>query len=140
MIAGSGLTHASRKPEARLIFLRARVQKRFPTPFIPPREKLYQIQFLEIGTDKDHVHVLAQAVPRYSVTKVVTIIKSLTAKEIFRRAPQVKRQLWGGELWTDEYYASTVGKHGNENMIGNYVKQQGDTYQKLYDNQQLALF
>ena len=103
-------------------------------------EKRYQIQFLEIGTDKDHVHFLVQSVPRYSVTKVVTIIKSLTAKEIFRRAPQVKRQLWGGELWTDGYYASTVGKHGNENMIGNYVKQQGDTYQKLYENQQLALF
>ena len=103
-------------------------------------ETRYQIQFLEIGTDKDHVHVLVQSVPRYSVTKVVTIIKSLTAKEIFRRAPQVKRQLWGGELWTDGYYASTVGKHGNENMIGNYVKQQGDTYQQLYENQQLALF
>ena len=103
-------------------------------------EKRYQIQFLEIGTDKDHVHVLVQSVPRYSVTKVVTIIKSLTAKEIFRRAPQVKRQLWGGALWTDGYYASTVGKHGNENMIGNYVKQQGCTYQQLYENQQLALF
>ena len=103
-------------------------------------EKRYQIQFLEIGTDKDHVHFLVQSVPRYSVTKVVTIIKSLTAKEIFRRAPQVKRQLWGGELWTDGYYASTVGKHGNENMIGNYVKQQGGTYQQLYENQQLALF
>ena len=103
-------------------------------------EKRYQIQFLEIGTDKDHVHVLVQSVPRYSVTKVVTIIKSLTAKEIFRRAPQVKRQLWGGALWTDGSYASTVGKHGNENMIGNYVKQQGGTYQQLYENQQLALF
>ena len=103
-------------------------------------EKRYQIQFLEIGTDKDHVHFLVQSVPRYSVTKVVTIIKSLTAKEIFRRAPQVKRQLWGGELWTDGYYASTVGKHGNESMIGNDVKQQGGTYQKLYENQQLALF
>ncbi|MBI4003301.1 MAG: IS200/IS605 family transposase [Nitrospira defluvii] len=103
-------------------------------------EKRYQIKFLEIGTDKDHVHVLVQSVPRYSVMKVVTIIKSLTAKEIFRRAPQVKQQLWGGELWTDGYYASTVGKHGNENMIGNYVKQQGDTYQKLYENQPLALF
>lgn len=103
-------------------------------------ENRYQIKFLEIGTDQDHVHFLVQSVPRYSVTKVVTIIKSLTAKEIFRRVPQVKRQLWGGELWTDGYYASTVGKHGNENLIGNYVKQQGDTYQKLYENQQLALF
>ena len=103
-------------------------------------EQRYQLKFLEIGTDKNHVHFLVQAVPRYSVTKVVTIIKSLTAKEIFRRAPQVKEQLWGGELWTDGYYASTVGRHGNETMIGKYVKQQGEAYQKLYTNHQLALF
>ena len=103
-------------------------------------EQRYQLKFLEIGTDKNHVHFLVQAVPRYSVTKVVTIIKSLTAKEIFRRAPQVKEQLWGGELWTDGYFASTVGKHGNETMIGKYVKQQGDVYQKLYAHHQLALF
>ena len=100
----------------------------------------YQLKFLEIGTDKNHVHFLVQAVPGYSVTKVVTIIKSLTAKEIFRRIPQVKEQLWGGELWTDGYYASTVGKHGNETMRGKYVQQQGDAYQKLYTNHQLALF
>jgi putative transposase len=103
-------------------------------------EQRYQLKFLEIGTDKNHVHFLVQAVPGYSVTKVVTIIKSLTAKEIFRRAPQVKEQLWGGELWTDGYYASTVGKHGNEAMIGKYVKQQGDVYRKLYTNHQLSLF
>ena len=103
-------------------------------------EQRYQLKFLEIGTEKNHVHFLVQSIPRYSVTKVVTIIKSLTAREIFRRAPQVQQQLWGGELWTDGYYASTVGKHGNENMIGKYVKQQGDAYQKLYTNHQLALF
>ena len=85
-------------------------------------EKRYQMKFLEIGTDKDHVHFLVQSVPTYSVTKVVTMIKSLTAREVFKRCPQVKKQLWGGEFWTDGYFASTVGKHGNEDMIGKYVK------------------
>ncbi|MGP0592008.1 IS200/IS605 family transposase [Nitrospira sp. T9] len=103
-------------------------------------EQRYQLKFLEIGTDKNHVHFLVQAVSGYSATKVVTLIKSLSAKEIFRRVPQVKEQLWGGELWTDGYYASTVGKHGHETMIGKYVKQQGEAYQKLYTNHQLALF
>jgi REP-associated tyrosine transposase len=59
-------------------------------------EQRYQLKFLEIGTDRNHVHFLVQSVPQYSVTKVVTILKSLTAREIFRRAPQVKEQLWGG--------------------------------------------
>jgi REP element-mobilizing transposase RayT len=103
-------------------------------------EQRYQVKFLEIGTDRNQVHFLGQSVPGSSVTKVVTILKSLTAREIFRRAPPVKEQLWGGEFWTDGDYASTVGQHGTENMIGKYVKQQGDAYQKLYANHQLALF
>ena len=103
-------------------------------------EKRYQIKFLEIGTDEDHVHFLVQSVPTYNVTKIVTMIKSLTAREVFRRCPQVKKKLWGGEFWTDGYYASTVGKHGNENTISDYVKEQGRKYQKLYEDRQLSLF
>jgi REP-associated tyrosine transposase len=103
-------------------------------------EARYQIKFLEIGTDSDHVHFLVQSVPTYSVTKLVTMIKSLTAREIFRRCPHVKKKLWGGEFWTDGYFASTVGKHGDEKMIGNYVKNQGNEYQKLHSDHQLALF
>ena len=100
----------------------------------------YQVKFLEIGTDKDHVHFLVQSVPTYSVTKIVRMLKSLTAREIFRRCPQVKKQLWGGEFWTDGYFASTVGKQGDEVMIGNYVKNQGGEYHKLHSDHQLALF
>ena len=105
-------------------------------------EDRYEVKFLEIGTDKDHVHFLVQSVPMYSVTKLVTMIKSLTAREIFRRCPYVKKQLWGGEFWTDGYFASTVGKHGDEAMIGNYVKNQGkdEVYKKLHSDHQLALF
>jgi REP element-mobilizing transposase RayT len=103
-------------------------------------EKRYQVKFLEIGTDQDHVHFLIQSVPTYNVTKIVTMLKSLTAREVFKRCPQVKKKLWGGEFWTDGYYASTVGKHGNENTIGDYVKKQGTKYQKLYEDRQLSLF
>jgi REP element-mobilizing transposase RayT len=103
-------------------------------------EKRYQIKFLEIGTDKDHVHFLVQSIPRYSVTNIVTMIKSLTAREIFRRCPQVKKQLWGGDFWTDGYFASTVGNHGDEDTIGRYVKKQGSSYSKLHEDKQLMLF
>jgi len=100
----------------------------------------YEMKFLEIGTDKDHVHFLVQSVPAYSVTKVVTILKSGTAREIFRSCPHVKKKLWGGEFWSEGYFASTVGKHGDEEMIGRYVKNQGKTYQRLHSDHQLALF
>src|SRR4051794_11125301 len=102
-------------------------------------EARYEIKFLEIGTDKDHVHFLIQSVPTYSVTKIVTMIKSITAREIFKRNPQVKKELWGGEFWSDGYFASTVGKYGNENVIANYVKAQGKDYQKLHQDYQLRL-
>lgn len=101
----------------------------------------YQIEFLEIGTDKDHVHFLIQSVPRYSPTKIITIIKSLTAREVFERVPSVKQELWGGEYWTDGYYVSTVGQHATEDVIKQYVKNQGreQQYVQLHA-QQLELF
>jgi putative transposase len=104
-------------------------------------EKRYEIKFLEIGVDKDYVHFLVQSVPTYSVTSLVKMIKSLTAREIFKRCPHVKKQLWGGEFWSDGYFASTVGKHGDEEVISRYVKEQGEDYLKLYKQaQQLSLF
>ena len=76
----------------------------------------------------------------YSITKLVTLIKSLVAREIFKKCPYVKKQLWGGEFWSDGFYASTVGKHGNEQMISTYVKNQGEEYIKLYADHQLVMF
>ena len=78
--------------------------------------------------------------PTYSVTKIVTQIKSIIAREVFRRCPHVKRQLWGGEFWTDGYFASTAGKHGSEEMIADYVKKQGKGYVKLHEDRQLGFF
>ena len=103
-------------------------------------EKRYEIKFLEIGVDKDHVHFLVQSVPKVSVVKIVTMLKSVTAREIFKRCPQVKKKLWGGEFWTDGYFASTVGKHADEQTIGNYVKGQGQEYQQLHSDHQQGLF
>ncbi len=98
--------------------------------------KRYEIIFLEIGTDQDHVHFLVQSVPTYSPTKIVRIVKSITAREIFKRAPQVKKQLWGGEFWSDGYYIASVGQHANEETIRNYVKEQGhNKYQQLHSQQ-----
>ena len=67
-------------------------------------EKRYQIKFLEIGTDEDHAHFLVQSVPTYTVTKVVTTVKSITARGVFKQCPEVKRELWFCEFWTDGYF------------------------------------
>lgn len=94
--------------------------------------KRYEIYFLEIGTDKDHAHFLIQSVPKYSPTQIARIVKSITAHEVFAQCPEVKKKLWGGEFWTDGFYVATVSEHGNEKVIANYVKNQGDEYKKIY--------
>ena len=72
----------------------------------------YGIIFVEIGMEEDHVHLLVQSVPNISVTKIVTTRKSITAREIFKQYPQIKKEiLWGGNLWTSGYYANTVGMY-----------------------------
>lgn len=90
-----------------------------------------EIEFLEIGTDCDHVHFLVQSVPGYSPTKIVRTIESITAKEIFRQMPEVKKQMWGGEFWSDGYFISTVDWHGTEEMFKQYVKKQGKPNQSI---------
>lgn len=88
-------------------------------------EARYEITFLEIGADQDHVHFLVQSVPTYSPTQIVTMVKSLTARWIFAQVPGLRKVLWGGKLWSSGYFVSTVGKHGSESVIANYVKNQG---------------
>ncbi len=93
--------------------------------------KRYEVRFVEVGVDEDHVHFLIQSVPSYSATRIATIVKSITAREIFRRCPEVKKKLWGGEFWSKGYFINTVGKHGNERVIQEYVKSQGKN--KIYN-------
>ena len=97
--------------------------------------KRYEINFIEIGTDEDHVHFLIQSVPTIAPMRIVMIMKSITAREIYRLYPEVKKKLWGGHIWSEGYFVSTVGKNGNEKQIENYVKNQGNRYTKLYRSQ-----
>ena len=93
------------------------------------------IIFLKIGTDKDHVHFLIQSTPTHAPAELVKIIKSITARQIFVECPEVKKQLWGGEFWSDGYFVSTVGKNQNETVIADYVKNQNkndNEYKQLY--------
>ena len=102
-------------------------------------EKRYDLHFVEIGTDENHVHFLIQSVPMFSPTNIAKIVKSVTAREIFQRKPGIKKMLWGGEFWTKGYFINTVGASGNEEIIKKYIANQGLKYQSIYTNQ-LKLF
>jgi REP element-mobilizing transposase RayT len=95
----------------------------------------YEIHFVEIGADEDHVHFLVQSVPMISPKEIVQVIKSITAIEIFKFHPEVKRYLWGGKFWTSGYYVNTVGLYASSEVIKKYVKDQGKNYQKYHSSQ-----
>ena len=103
--------------------------------------KRYEVQFVEIGYESDHVHFLVQSVPDYAVSKMVGMLKSVTAKKLFQKHPEIKSLLWGGNFWTSGFYANTVGQYSNEEVIRAYVRNQGleNEYQKIH-SEQLRLF
>ena len=96
--------------------------------------KRYEISFIEIGTDDNHVYFLLRTVPMYSPSRLSQVVKSITAREMFRRVPEVKKKLWGGEFWTKGYFINTVSEHGNEEVIRKYVREQGreEEYRQIH--------
>ena len=97
----------------------------------------YSIEMEGIGCDKDHIHLLCSAHPKIAPGRIVQIFKSITAREIFRRKPSVKKELWGGEFWTDGYYVATVGERANWDTVEKCVQKQGKPKSDLM---QLRLF
>ncbi len=97
----------------------------------------YGIEMEALGMDGDHIHLLCGAHPKIAPGRIVQIFKSITAIEVFRRRPQVKKMLWGGEFWSDGYYVATVGEKGNWMVVEKYVLGQGKPKKNL---RQLMLF
>ena len=96
----------------------------------------YATQISHIGFDKNHVHFLCRFLPKYSGGQVIRLIKSITAKRIFKEIPETKKELWGGEFWTDGYYFATVSGRGDRRIIEKYIEKRGSTE----DVRQLRLF
>jgi putative transposase len=70
--------------------------------------KRYWFKFDAIGTDGDHVHIFVGAAPRYAPSNIMQIIKSITAKKMFGKYPEIKKQLWCGHFWSEGGYIGTV--------------------------------
>ena len=85
----------------------------------------YWFGFDAVGMEEDHLHVVVGTAPRYSPSNLMQIIKSITARMIFKRFPKIKEQLWGGEFWSDGGHIDTVSDHGGLEKIKKYVREQG---------------
>lgn len=99
-------------------------------------EERYEIIFEKVGIDLNHVHYLLSASPKLSPASIIQIVKSITARQLFLKHPDLKRELWGGHLWTEGYFVATIGEGGNKDVIEVYITNQGKTSKDL----QLKLF
>ena len=98
----------------------------------------YDIEFEKIGYDQDHIHILANFPPKYSGSAVVRIFKSITARQLFKQFPLLRKELWGGEFWSDGFYFATVGERGDWKSVERYVANQGKTMATPYQLKLLA--
>lgn len=73
-----------------------------------------------------HVHLLISTLPDISPAALIQKIKTITARETFRRFPSLKRLLWGGALWERGYFVMTSGTGATDEMIRQYIKEQRD--------------
>lgn len=84
------------------------------------------IRFLEIGADVNHVHFMVQSTPDHSVSQIVKVIKSITARQVFEECPEVKKQLGDEHFWSDGFFAATVDRYSNRDVFRYYVRTQGE--------------
>ena len=93
----------------------------------------------ELETDGDHVHLFVGAAPKSSPSRIMQILKSISAREMFKRFPELRRQLWGVEFWRDGGYIGTVGDGVNTEIVKRYIQDPGDEKEKAHLHQ-LTLF
>ncbi len=84
----------------------------------------YEMEIDTLEVMPDHVHLFLLAPSKYSPSRVVQILKSVSAREVFRRYPWLREQLWGGELWSDGYFVRSVGDEVTAEVIRRYIKLQ----------------
>ncbi len=101
----------------------------------------YDIEIVELEIPVDHIHMVVRSEPKDSPSKIMQVIKSISAREFFRIRPEIKkRYFWGGKLWTQSYFVETIG-NANEEAIRQYVQNQLSTMNKYEDSsRQLSVF
>ena len=83
----------------------------------------FQDEILEFNFCEDHVHILLGATPHTNIPMLIKQMKGSSARIIFQRFPEIKRKLWGGNLWNPSYFICTVSDR-TEEQITRYIQNQ----------------
>src|SRR4030042_6056439 len=84
----------------------------------------YEFKIDTMEVMEDHVHVFVEVPPRYSPARVVQVMKNISAREVFKGYPDLRKQLWAGELWNDGYFVRSVGDKVTADIIRRYIEYQ----------------
>jgi putative transposase len=95
----------------------------------------YDFKIDVMGIEVDHVHIFLSAPPKYSPAKIVEVLKSISSRKVFEEFPELEKELWAGEFWSDGYFVRTVGDNVTTDLIRRYIK-----YQHRDHSKQLKLF
>ena len=90
------------------------------------KEKGFTLHLFEAG-DQDHIHCFMSAHPKFSITTIVKYLKGITGRKLLEAYPEIRKQLWKGELWNHSYYVETVGCVSEE-VIRKYIEKQNKQY------------
>ena len=85
----------------------------------------------ELEADEDHIHVCLSAPPRYSPSQIVNLLKTWTYNHVYRSHPELQSHLWGGKMWAEGYYVSTVSDRATKEEIKRYIRNQKRKYDQL---------
>ena len=96
----------------------------------------YEFRIDTMEVMEDHVHIFVEAPPRYSPAQVVQVLKSVSGREVFKKFPKLRKQLWAGEFWSDGYFVKSVGDKVTAEIIRRYIEYQ--THEK--NSSQLPMF
>ncbi|HWR28040.1 MAG TPA: transposase [Candidatus Thermoplasmatota archaeon] len=83
------------------------------------------MNFQAVGRTKYHLHVLGEVAPWYSLADVMQICNSITAKQLFKKSPDLEEELWGGHFWSEGGYIDTAGASHDVDTMGDYINKQG---------------
>ena len=98
--------------------------KKFLEDLFPKVATAYGFEIIEKNVQPDHVHLFIAAPPRLAPADMVQILKSISAKEVFKKFPRIRNQLWGGELWSNGYFVRAVGDKITSFVIQRYIRYQ----------------
>jgi putative transposase len=108
-------------PKYRKALLHGAVAQRLD-PMLREIAQAYEIEIDEMEVATDHVHIFCSFPPKLAISRAVSILKSLSARGLFREFPHLRQELWGGQFWSDSFFARTVGDRVTAETVRRYIQ------------------